>query len=71
MNGVEQRLIYLEETKNKIRDSINKVGGNLTEDAPFDEYHEQIAKLYKDNSISQGTLDDLMSQTININGEEV
>lgn len=71
MNGVEQRLKYLEETKTKIRNSINKTGGNLTEDTPFDEYYEQIDDIIKEQVISQDVVNSLMSQALNINGEEV
>lgn len=68
MNGVEQRLNYLQETKSLIKDSINKNGGEITENTPFDEYSQQIQKVIDTTIIPQSTLVDLVEYTNNING---
>lgn len=71
MSGVEERLQYLEETKTKLKDSINAMGGNLEDSTPFDEYPAQLPDLIEKNIIPQGTLDELTISLVDINGEEV
>ena len=68
MNGVEQRLNYLQETKSLIKDSINKNGGEITDSTPFDEYYQQIQKIIDTTVIPQSTLVDLIEYTNILNG---
>lgn len=68
MNGVEQRLNYLQETKSLIKDSINKNGGEITDSTPFDEYYRQIQKIIDTTIIPQSTLVDLVEYTNILNG---
>lgn len=68
MNGVEQRLNYLQETKSLIKDSINKNGGEITDSTPFDEYYQQIQKIIDTTIIPQSTLVDLVEYTNILNG---
>lgn len=68
MNGVEQKLTYLQETKKLIKNSINDNGGEIAEDTPFDEYPQHIQKVIDTKIISQSTLDSLTSSVLDING---
>lgn len=60
MNGVEQKLKYLRETKKLIKDSINENGGTITDATPFDEYSTQIKKVIENTVVPQSTLNDLV-----------
>lgn len=68
MSGVEERLNYLEETKTKLKDSINAIGGTIEDSTPFDEYPNQLPDLIEKNIIPQSTLDSLMETVAHING---
>lgn len=63
MNGVEEKLEYLQETKKLIRDSINQNGGTITDATPFDEYSTQIQKVIETTVIPQSVLNDLVECT--------
>lgn len=68
MSGVEERLNYLEETKTKLKDSINSLGGTIEDSTPFDEYYQQIQKIIDTTIIPQSTLVDLIEYTNILNG---
>ena len=71
MSGVKARLDYLTETKSKIKEAINNLGGNIDDTMAFDEYPAEIDKLIETEVIPQATLDNLVSNIGNINGEVV
>ncbi len=70
MSGVKDRLDYLEETKNLIKEAIVTSGGTLTEESTFREYPEQIQYIIH-SIIPQSVLDELIEKSNIINGEEV
>ena len=71
MSGVKDRLDYLEETKNLIKEAIVTSGGTLTEESTFREYLEQVQYIIDHSIISQSVLDELIEKSNIINGEEV
>ena len=71
MNGVEERLNYLEQTKNKIKESINNTGGKVDDDTPFDDYYTQVQHIIDTTVIPQDTVNQLANLVLDINGEEV
>ena len=71
MSGVKDRLDYLEETKNLIKEAIVTSGGTLTEESTFREYPEQVQYVIEHSIISQSVLDELVQKSIIINGEEI
>lgn len=71
MSGVKDRLDYLEETKNLIKDAIVTSGGTLTKESTFREYPEQVQYVIEHSIISQSVLDELVQKSIIINGEEI
>jgi len=66
--GVKDRLEYLEETKNIIGNSINSIGGDITEDTPFSEYPIKLKNIIDNSGVQQDTLDLLIEKTNKING---
>jgi len=66
--SVKEKLDYLLETKELIRKSINNLDGNISEEADFDEYMEQIQTIIDTKVIPQSDLDNLMNLAENING---
>lgn len=69
MSGVEERLKYLENTKGLIKTSINRTGGNITEDTPFSEYPNQIKNIIKNSEVTPNkVVNDLAKLVIEING---
>lgn len=71
MSGVKDRLDYLEETKNLIKEAIVTSGGTLSEESTFREYPEQVQYAIEHSIISQSVLDELVQKSIIINGEEI
>lgn len=71
MSDLENRLNYIEETKDLIRISINNIGGTLQENSPFKDYPIQLSNIIGENPASQSTLNNIMNNVININGQEV
>lgn len=71
MSGVKDRLDYLEETKNLIKEAIVTSGGTLSEESTFREYPEQVQYVIEHSIISQSVLDELVQKSIIINGEEI
>lgn len=71
MSSVKDRLDYLEETKNLIKEAIITSGGTLTEESTFREYPEQVQYVIDHSIISQSVLDELVQKSIIINGEEI
>ena len=68
--GVKDRLEYIEETKNIIGNSINNIGGEITEDTPFSEYPNQLKSIIDNEGAHQDVLDRLVEKTISIIGVE-
>ena len=62
--GVKDRLEYLEETINMIGNSINSIGGNITEDTPFSKYPLELSRLIDETIISQSKLNTLVNKSI-------
>lgn len=60
---VKTRLEYLNETKNLIMNSINNIGGEITEDTPFSQYPIILENLINNSIIPQSTLNNLISKT--------
>lgn len=71
MSGVKDRLDYLEETKNLIKEAIVISGGTLSDESTFREYPEQVQYVIDHSIISQSVLDELIEKSNIINGEEV
>ena len=71
MNGVENRLNYLEDTKTAIKNAIISIGGEVEEDTEFDEYSGIISNVAQSTIIPQSTLDSFMNTVESINGEVV
>ena len=71
MSGVKDRLDYLEETKNLIKEAIVTSGGTLSDESTFREYPEQIQYIIDHSIIPQSVLDELIEKSNIINGEEV
>lgn len=71
MSGVKDRLDYLEETKNLIKEAIVTSGGTLSDESTFREYPEQVQYVIEHSIISQSVLDELVQKSIIINGEEI
>ena len=71
MSGVKDRLDYLEETKNLIKEAIITSGGTLSSESTFREYPEQIQHVIDTTIIPQSVLDELIEKSNIINGEEV
>lgn len=71
MSSVKDRLDYLEETKNLIKEAIVTSGGTLSEESTFREYPEQVQYVIEHSIISQSVLDELVQKSIIINGEEI
>lgn len=70
MSSVSDRLDYINETKNEIKEAIEFLGIDMT-DVEFDEYAEKI-KLYKDDTIiSQVDLNEFILRCIDISGESI
>lgn len=70
MSGIEEKLNYLEETKSLMKDTINNLGGSITDETHFRDYPTQIQHIIDTTIISQTTLNNLVNAVININGEE-
>ena len=62
---------YLEQTKNKIKESINNTGGKVDDDTPFDDYYTQVQHIIDTTVIPQDTVNQLANLVLDINGEEV
>lgn len=71
MSGVKDRLDYLEETKNLIKEAIVTSGGTLSDESTFREYPEQVQYVIEHSIIPQSVLDELVQKSIIINGEEI
>ena len=67
MDGVEERLNYLTDTKEQLRQTINENGGDLSEEAPFSDYPEQVQYIVDNAIIPQSTLNDLTEDVLDIN----
>ena len=68
---IEIKLDYIEETKDLMKASINRIGGTLIDDSPFSEYPEQIAAIIESSITPQSELDKLVRKSQTVNGEEI
>lgn len=68
MNGIEERLEYLDTTKSLIKDAINETGGSLTNESAFSEYPNQIKHIIGTTIIPQSDLDKFVEKTRSISG---
>lgn len=66
-NELEDKLNYLVETKNQIKQAINLLDGNIVEDDPFSIYPDKIQDIISVNIIPQSTLDEFIEKIIAIN----
>lgn len=69
--SIEQKMNYLKETKELIRQAINSIDGNLTEESTLSTYPDEIERIIGETIIPQSVLDELVKKTIVINNEEV
>lgn len=68
MCGVDEKLNYLLETKELIKNAINSTGGMIDDDTPFNKYYEPIQTIIDTFVIPQSDLDELVSMMISLNG---
>ena len=66
MSGVEERIDYLNETKDLIKQAINETGGEISEDMTFRDYPGQIQVIIDETVIPQSDLDNLVDSLFNI-----
>lgn len=66
MSGVEERLSYLEDTKELLRQTINENGGDLLVESPFSDYPEQLQHIVDTSIVPQSKLDSLIEETLDI-----
>ena len=66
-NELEDKLNYLVETKNQIKQAINLLDGNIVEDHAFSIYPDKIQDIISVNIIPQSTLDEFVEKIIDIN----
>lgn len=55
MSDIATKLTYLNTTKQKIKDSINNIGGNITSETPFRQYVAALESIYQSLPKVSGT----------------
>lgn len=70
-NGVNDKLNYLEATKDLIKQSIKKYDSTIDDSTEFREYPSHIQNIIDASIIPQSTVEELANNIFNINGEEV
>ena len=67
--GIPEKLDYLKETKNLIKEKIDSTGQN-TNRVPFSNYANLINNIPNCGSFPQSDIQRMILQTINISGEK-
>lgn len=68
---LKNKLNYLNETKSLLRQAINSLDGNITEDDPFYIYPDKVQDIINTTIIPQSSLNELVKKVISINNEKM